>query len=62
MLTCVHCRTGSLEKYIRDEDHADAVHCRTGSLEIDTPRLTPNRSVHCRTGSLEKPDAPGRKG
>lgn len=32
----VHCRTGSLEKYVVFATVSRIVHCRTGSLEINS--------------------------
>ena len=50
----VHCRTGSLEIILTQQERQEHVHCRTGSLEIDKHILPYIGKVHCRTGSLEK--------
>ena len=49
----VHCRTGSLESFIKRLADRNLVHCRTGSLESIAEMLDVAEPVHCRTGSLE---------
>ena len=49
----VHCRTGSLETFLRSSTLQMPVHCRTGSLENPRDSSGSNYFVHCRTGSLE---------
>ncbi len=49
----VHCRTGSLEKFIAGTETGIFVHCRTGSLENFHMLILLLLLVHCRTGSLE---------
>ncbi len=52
-MTHVHCRTGSLERYLEQQPEGFEVHCRTGSLENDDQHGLLCNRVHCRTGSLE---------
>ena len=59
----IHCRTGSLERILKNRQQQQQIHCRTGSLEsgdgsVDGPlsdgSVDGPLSIHCRTGSLEK--------
>ena len=51
----VHCRIGSLEKFVSFSLIFIMVHCRIGSLEKSQFLTTVIVGVHCRIGSLEIP-------